>query len=153
MSRRVVAQVAYHQDCTLALLLQPAVFSSKQHSLSLAVTPCRLRNAKSRSLPPSIARLITLLCKLLVACVIICGPILGISAVGVMYAKPGDRNLMYHGMMIRKASSAVSAINLWSAVDGPSQLIATTLLCTEICSYMHAAHRSILHPGICCSCS
>jgi hypothetical protein len=68
---------------------------------------CRLRNARPNHQPSAVPPRLTILCKLLVACVIAMGPFLGIAAAAVMGARPTDPLLLAQSMQMRKASVTV----------------------------------------------
>lgn len=72
--------------------------------------PCRLRNVRPHHQPRPAPGLITVLCKLLVACVIAMGPLLGIVAAGLANSQ-GQPLLQYHGLEARKASITVGGCN------------------------------------------
>jgi hypothetical protein len=68
---------------------------------------CRLRNARPNHQASAVPPRLTVLCKLLVACVIAMGPFLGIAAAAVMGARPTDPLLLAQSMQMRKASVTV----------------------------------------------
>lgn len=85
--------------CRLASPLLPAAAADHDY---------RLRNANPHHQPSRAPRLMTPLCKILVACVIMCGPMLGVIGAALMFGKPNDKSLVAHGTEIRKASASVS---------------------------------------------
>eukprot|EP00775_Hariotina_reticulata_P007575 gene7575-7778_t len=81
--------------------------------ISIAMCSCFmviwLRNAAECSRPrKAVQQALSIAGRLLVACVIIFGPILGVTAVCVIYSNVRNPEMLHHGVNLRNASAGVS---------------------------------------------
>lgn len=68
---------------------------------------CRLRNAHHYQ-RTAVASALALACKLLIATVIVFGPVLAVAAAGLVFGPAAKTGGLVHGAQIRVATAAVS---------------------------------------------
>lgn len=90
-------------------LVPHALLSISRLQSYIVISSCRLRNARPNHQPSALPADLTVLCKVLVACVIALGPFIGIAAAAMLGAKPGDQVLLAQATHLRKASATVRA--------------------------------------------
>uniref|UniRef100_A0A383WFT8 Uncharacterized protein n=1 Tax=Tetradesmus obliquus TaxID=3088 RepID=A0A383WFT8_TETOB len=103
------ARAAFYVKGNINLMALTRATQAIGLGISIAMCSCLLviwlRNARPNHQPSALPAYLTVLCKVLVACVIALGPFIGIAAAAMLGAKPGDQVLLAQATHLRKASA------------------------------------------------
>ncbi|WIA14334.1 hypothetical protein OEZ85_002864 [Tetradesmus obliquus] len=103
------ARAAFYVNRNINLMALTRATQAIGLGISIAMCSCLLviwlRNARPNHQASALPAYLTVLCKVLVACVIALGPFIGIAAAAMLGAKPGDQVLLAQATHLRKASA------------------------------------------------